>query len=176
MIYAVWGVFMVASVSEVAAVNTHKVEIKVPITGTGVASPCKINNNTALTVEFSEINPADINGEAFAQTKTVSLDCPSAAEAVGARPKIFIDGVPATFNGENNVLQTTEFPNELGIALYIGEEPRGYPLPLKKWNDLQARDVEGDTFTFTAVPVKKDGEELPAGVFSSSATMAIEYQ
>lgn len=158
------------------AVNTHTMKAKIQLKATVRYPVCKINGDKVLEVNFHEIDPEKVDGTNYAETKTVTLDCPAGVDKL--LPWIRIEGPQASFGTKNNVVSATVEGNEssLGIALFKGTEPRANTLALNTWNELGIGDVTGSQFTFTAVPVKKDGTELPAGMFTASATMRLEYR
>ncbi|QJU42284.1 fimbrial protein [Serratia marcescens] len=158
------------------AVETHSLEARVDLRATVHYPVCKINGDKTLEVNFLEISPDKVDGTMYAQTKTVALDCPAGIDKLS--PWVRIDGSQASFGTKNNVVAATVEGSEssLGIALFKGTQPQANALALNTWSELDITDVANSQFTFTAVPVKKEGIQLPAGMFSASATMRLEYR
>jgi len=133
------------------------------ISGTIMAPPpCVINGDKTIQVDFGQnVVISRIDGSNYLKTIDYTLECKSQSKNA---MKMMIEGTGAGF--DSGVLQTVK--TDLGIAL----KQNGQPLRLNQW------------FNFTypmqpvlqAVPVKKNGANLPTGNFFAGATLKVDYQ
>lgn len=126
------------------------------------SEPCVINNNDTIVVDFGDdLMTTKIDGNNYQQTIKYTLDCSNASNA---SLKMMISGTGALF--DTTVLKTDQ--SNLGIQLLSN----GQKIPLNNWFDFSSNTSP----TLIAVPVKKAETSLTAGVFSSTATMLVDYQ
>ncbi len=160
------------------------VDVPIKITGTIYIPPCKINNDTDFNVSFGKIALQKVDGQNYAQSKTVEVSC----EYFQGKPYIHLSGGTGQLSGAPEYVLGTTGNNSstLGIALYQGDsvDPQN-PLKLgageqgqygyKITKGFSAVNARISNFTFTAVPYKHGNEDLNAGTFSASVTMSISY-
>lgn len=127
------------------------------------APPCVINNTKPITVPFSDVQIAEIDGSYKAILINYTLDC---ARAVSNELRMQVSG-----NGTWFLPKLLAVPGntELGIALKKDDAE----FALNTWADFDASHPP----KLKAVLVKRAlGSEIIAGTFSASATLVVEYR
>lgn len=161
--------------------QAKSVEVAIKIIAQVHIPPCKVNDDKTINVSFRKIALRKVNGQNFAQTRTVSVSC----DYYQGTPWIVVTGNQLS-GAADHVLRTSgKNASRLGIALYQGSDVNSsYPLKIGvgeqgKYGYQVTRGLTGSgankQFTFTAVPYKYGGSELLAGEFSATATMSINY-
>jgi len=138
--------------------NSAMLTVKVTV----VATPCVINDNQAITVEFKNLVASRVDGNNYRMPVEYTLDCKDAASSA---VKLQVLGTPAEF--DSRLLQTSN-PSALGIQLLNGATK----FPVNSWLNFTYPNKP----ELWAVPVKADGVTLSPGEFAATATMKVEYQ
>ncbi|MEL5596585.1 fimbrial protein [Serratia ureilytica] len=136
--------------------------LNVTVSGTVNASPCIINNNANITVDFgNDILISRIDGSNFEQNIPYTLDCSAATSNM---LKLQLQGTPATFDAA--LLSTSKA--DLGIKL----KSNGRQLDVNSWDNFTdpARPV------LSAVLVKNSSGALTGGAFTATSTLLVDYQ
>ena len=160
-----------------ASINVRAMDVSVQITGEILAPPCQINNGKVIEVDFGNISATSISGT----HNWRKIDVPVSCEYANGNAYVKIIG--PQMNNNRNVLLTNV--KNFGIALYQGDgnttelilgdgeyregESIGYPIQ----TGLVGK--ENGVFTFTAIPFKDAGKNIPIGSFISSARIEITY-
>ena len=160
-----------------ASINIRAMDVSVQITGEILAPPCQINNGKVIEVDFGNISATSISGT----HNWRKIDVPVSCEYANGNAYVKIIG--HQMNNNRNVLLTNV--KNFGIALYQGDgnttelilgdgeyregESIGYPIQ----TGLVGK--ENGVFTFTAIPFKDTGKNIPIGSFISSARIEITY-
>ena len=140
--------------------NTAVVTVNVTI----VASPCKINNNQNIDVDFGEsVITTDVAKGVVEKDVNYTFDCTSADQSKTLA--MTIKGAGADFDAD--ILKTT-IP-ELGIR--IKADGIDYPL-----NTKLALASSTSKPALKALLVQQPGAHLPTGAFTAGATMTVNYQ
>lgn len=140
-------------------IATTTVTVKVTV----VRPPCSINSGNPITVDFgNEVMTTRVDGNAYRQKVNYTLNCTSPLKNA---MKLTISGSAASFNSD--LLGTNQ--NGLGIQL---QNSNAVPVPINSTVRFNYPNIP----ILFAVPVKKTGVTLGGGMFSASATMAVEYQ
>lgn len=140
--------------------NTVMVTVSVTIN----ASPCEINNNQNIDVDFGDsVITTDVMAGTVEKTINYMLDCSNADTAKTL--KMRISGTGADFNAD---LLQTSIP-ELAIKL----KADGTDFPLN--TDLTLATTTSKP-NLVAVLQGKPGARLPTGGFTAGATMTVDYQ
>jgi type 1 fimbria pilin len=131
-------------------------------------APCEVNNNEDMQIEFGDIQIREIDGVNHSQIIALSLVCEG-----GSSIMLTHIGTATAFNKaavQTNVadfgIQLTEYHSQggLGVPLNIGVQVKAHE------NTAGAKNI-----LLSAVPVKKPGAELAAGVFQGVSTIQLEY-
>ncbi|WP_243757186.1 fimbrial protein [Cronobacter turicensis] len=140
--------------------NTVMVTVSVTIN----ASPCEINNNQNIDVDFGDsVITTDVMAGNVEKTVNYTLDCSNADTARAL--KMRISGTGAGFNAD---LLQTSIP-ELAIKM----KADGADFPLN--TDLTLATTTSKP-NLVAALVGKTGSRLPTGGFTAGATMTVDYQ
>ncbi|EOY8404961.1 fimbrial protein [Enterobacter asburiae] len=140
--------------------NTALVTVNVTV----VASPCKINNNQNIDVDFGDnVITTDVAKGVVEKDVNYTLDCTSADESKTLA--MTIKGVGADFNAD---ILKTSIP-ELGIR--IKADGSEYPL-----NSQLVLASSTSKPALKALLVQQSGAHLPTGAFTAGATMMVDYQ
>lgn len=131
--------------------------------------PCDINGGSSLSVEFGEVGINRIDGTRYMQKMSFPVNCPGGFDMPF---KMVYQGEVSDFDPA--ALKAS--PDGLGIKLrrqcngheYCDVEVGGY-IP------VSMMDLESQLMNFQSVPVKRQGAELEAGLFSASASFRLEY-
>lgn len=152
--YFLWGVCISPAMvwADVVPVN-----IKVTV----VAVPCVINDDKPIEVDFGNVLTTKVDGQNYRMLVNYTLAC---ASGENKALRLQVQGALAAFDGKS--LQTSV--SGLGIELQQGsrvisvneEVNFTYPNKPELW----------------VVPVKQPGVTLPAGDFSATASMKVDYQ
>lgn len=146
----------------VAAADQNTVLVTVSVTI--VASPCKINNNQNIDVDFGDnVITTDVMAGTVEKPVNYTLDCSNADTTRSL--KMHISGASAEFNGD---LLQTSIPE---LAVKLKADGADYPLN----SDLTLASVTTKP-ELVAVLVGKPGAHLPTGGFTAGATMTVDYQ
>ncbi|TQI82264.1 type 1 fimbria pilin [Serratia fonticola] len=157
-LYLMCGLLGLSGVTEGAIEATATVNVTVTVTA---PTPCVLNNNQPITVEFGEVMTTRVDGNNYRKPVDYTLFCSAAAKNA---MKLQIQGIGAGFDPK--VLQTEK--TGLGIALRQG----GVPLDINSWLNFTYPNKP----LLEAVPVKQSGITLTGGDFSSGAILKIAYQ
>lgn len=141
----------------VYASQEHYMTVRVTV----ITPPCKINNDSNITVSFNSVITTRIDGNYQKIPVPYDIDCKSAR---APDLKMTLSGEGAEF--DKKVLSTDH--EDLGIALYHEDTPLELNSSIK-FNLANKPKLE-------AVLVKRKDSVLDGGSFVASATMAIEYQ
>jgi len=140
--------------------NTATITVNVTIN----ATPCKINNNQNIDVDFGDsVITTDVAKGVVEKDIAYTLDCTNADQNEALA--MSIKGTGADFNAD--VLKTS-IP-ELGINL----KADGIDYPL---NTELALANSSSKPNLKAVLVQQSGTHLPTGIFTAGATMTVDYQ
>ena len=151
-------VALVATAQSVMASSSSTINVTVILT----APSCTVNNNSILVVDFgSDVQTTLVDGSYKVRQVPYTLQCPAGAPTTMS---IRIDGTGAAF--DRNVLGTNI--SNFGIAILNG----GTRLPINSAKEFTYPNWP----KLYAVPVKRTGATLSGGVFSSIATMRVEYR
>jgi len=138
--------------------NSATLTVKVTV----FESPCVINDNQPIKVEFYDVMTTRVDGRNYRTRVEYSLECPSYTP----NPmKLQVVGFGASFDGA--VLRTQQ-QDGLGIEFQQGTTK----LPINTWLNFTYPNKP----ELWAVPVKQRGVPLTGGEFTASATMKVEYQ
>lgn len=131
-------------------------------------APCEVNNNEDVKIEFGDIQVRDIDGVKHAEFIALPLVCDG-----GSAIMLTQNGTATDFNGS---AVKTNVPN-FGIQLSEYHSQGGFGKPLKIGVPVKIFDNSGgaQNVLLEAVPVKKPGVELAAGVFQGVSTVQLEY-
>ncbi|MDK7100077.1 fimbrial protein [Klebsiella aerogenes] len=135
--------------------------VTVQIKMTVVAPPCVINDNKAIEVEFGDVMTTKVDGNNYRMPVNYTLSCDDNSNNA---MKLQIQGATAGFDAE--ALQTSV--SALGIKM----ERVGSEFPVNTWLNF---NYPGKPDLW-AVPVMQPGATLPAGEFTATATMKVDYQ
>lgn len=156
---ALISVLLLSSAAQ-ADQNTAVITVNVTVT----ASPCEINNNQNINVDFGDsVITTDVMAGTVEKPVNYTLDCSNADTA--RTLKMHILGSGAEFNGD---LLQTSIP-ELAIKL----KADGADYPLNSDLALASASTKPD---LVAMLVGKPGSRLPTGGFTAGATMTVDYQ
>jgi type 1 fimbria pilin len=140
--------------------NTAVVTVNVTI----AASPCEINNNQNIDVDFgNSVITTDVAKGVVEKEVNYTLNCTSADQSKTLA--MTITGAGAAFDAD--ILKTT-IP-ELGIR--IKADGIDYPL-----NTELALANSSSKPNLKALLVQQPGAHLPTGAFTAGATMTVNYQ
>lgn len=140
--------------------NTATVTVNVTI----VTSPCEINNNQQIDIDFgSSIAVTDVAAGLVQRNIDYTLDCSSADQSKTLVMKI--TGPGATFNTDE--LQTNIPQLGIGFTADGSEYALNTPLPFASADTKPA---------LVAKLMQQDNARLPTGNFTAGATMTVEYQ
>ncbi|RYM47675.1 fimbrial protein [Serratia proteamaculans] len=125
--------------------------------------PCTINNGEQVDVDFGDrVGVNKVDGQNYIQTVNYRISCEPGASGLAMGLKV--TGSPTGFDAA--ALQTNI--TDLGLRLL----QNGQAFTLNKRIDIDATNPP----VLQAVPVKKPGVELKAGVFAVTATLLADYQ
>lgn len=145
----------------VCSMLAHAVTIVTVSVTIFVTPQCEINGNKPITVSFSDaVMTTRVDGEQYRQPVNYTLVCTNLKSNA---MKMQIQGVDAGFG--DGALRTSN--DNLGIALLNGVTA----LPVNSWLNFTYPSLP----TLQAVPIKRPGATLAGGIFSSAATMVVEY-
>ncbi|MBU5412426.1 fimbrial protein [Serratia ureilytica] len=130
-------------------------------------APCEVNNNEDMQIEFGDIQVRDIDGVNYSQIFTLPLVCDGDTAIM-----LTHNGAATDFNDsavKTNIssfgIQLSEYhSNGIGQPVKIG-------VPVKIFDS----SAGAQNIILGAVPVKKPGAELAAGVFQGVSTVQLEY-
>lgn len=135
---------------------TVKVTVLAPL-------PCVLNEKQPIEIDFgNEVMTTRIDGTNYRQKVGYTLTCSGQGKNA---MRLQIKGVGAAFDA--TALQT----NVNGLAIAF-EQPVGKRLPVNGWANFDYPNLP-DLY---AVPVRKNGVELPTGEFTAAATLRVDYQ
>lgn len=123
-------------------------------------SPCVINNNQTIYVEFGEVTTTKVDGNNYRKVMYYTLECDSSATNIMIMQ---VQGTGASF--DSTLLQTSN--DALAIKFQAGETltPINSPLYFTYPNMIE----------LSATPVKQNGVTLRGDEFTAVATMKVEY-
>ncbi|MGQ8708714.1 fimbrial protein [Serratia sp. TSA_198.1] len=125
--------------------------------------PCIINNGEQVDVDFGDrVGVNKVDGQNYIQTVNYRISCEPGTSGLVMGLKV--TGSPTGFDAA--ALQTNI--TDLGIRLL----QNGQVFTLNKRMDIDATNPP----VLQAVPVKKPGVELKAGIFTVTATLLADYQ
>ncbi|MGJ3355774.1 fimbrial protein [Providencia sp. Je.9.19] len=145
--------------------SLSQVTVKVTV----VSSPCSINNNQPLLVEFGDVLITRVDGVNYRKPIPYTLNCP-ADKLNNNMLKLQIQGTGITVLGPTLVLEVPNVPN-FGIQL----QRDNTPLAPNTWVNF-TYNSPADAPKLYAVPVMKPNTTLNVGAFRASSTMRVEYQ
>lgn len=152
-------------------------ETHVTFTGNLVVSPCTVNNNSMLVVDFSTVNIADLvnAGTAYALTNvSIPLDCPG---STGALTMMVSGPVPDGLNTADGAIQTSKEGE--GLVVYLRQSDERTPVPLNESVDIRHL-VTGSgnslNLLLRAGLGRKATSSLTAGNFTAAANLLVAYQ
>jgi type 1 fimbria pilin len=123
---------------------------------------CEFNGGKTIDVNFGKVGIKKVDGVKYSQLTVVNLNCKA---SLGKKLRLQLQG--EVIGGVGNIL-TTNIAN-LGIAI---QDANGGPIVLNRFFDA----VDQTTFSFIAVPVKKDTAiPLGTGQFNAVATLVSSY-
>ncbi|MFV3336564.1 fimbrial protein [Pseudomonas sp. NY15349] len=138
------------------------VDFRVSIKGVIQAEiPCVVNKNAPISVPFSDVQIAAIDGRYKTVAIDYTLDCSRSATN---ELRMQVRGFPAF---DRTLLEIPGFEN-IGIAI----KKDGEPLALNSWSNFDTRKQP----VLQAVLVKRDFSEVKAGAFTASATLVVDYR
>jgi type 1 fimbria pilin len=150
--------FLVLCVSQIQADGGTAMNFK----GRIFEPACEFNGGKTIDVNFGKVGIKKVDGVKYSQFTVVNLNC---KESLGKKLRLQLQG-EATVGGGN--ILTTNIAN-LGIAI---QDANGGPIFLNRFFDA----VDQKTFSFIAVPVKKDTAiPLGTGQFNAVATLVSSY-
>lgn len=155
------GTFLLGLVNHnaVADISTN-VTVKVTIT----ASPCTVNNNQTIDVDFgSNVAVTDVAAGLVEKDINYELDCSNMDTAKSL--KMVIKGDGAEFDAD--VLKTSI--TDLGIEI----KANGAKYPLNTAFNFANSEAKP---ALSALLVQKNGSRLDTGEFTAGATMMVDYQ
>lgn len=120
-----------------------------------------INKNAPISVPFSDVQIAAIDGRYKTISIDYTLDCSRSATN---ELQMQVRGYAAF---DRTLLEIPGFEN-IGIAL----KKDGEPLALNSWYNFDTRKQP----LLQAVLVKRGGAEVKAGAFTASATLVVDYR
>jgi type 1 fimbria pilin len=131
-------------------------------------APCVVNNGKDMQIEFGDIQVRDVDGVNHTQMLALSVVCEG-----GASIMLTHNGTATDF--DNAAVQTNVA--NFGIQLSEFHSQGGIGVPLKIGVPVKIFDESGGAknIILTAVPVKKPGAELAAGIFQGVSTVQLEY-
>ncbi|EPM1538081.1 fimbrial protein [Serratia ureilytica] len=131
-------------------------------------APCEVNNNEDMQIEFGDIQIREVDGVNHAQFFALSLVCEGGASII-----LTHNGAATDFNKAAVQTNVANF----GIQLSEYHTQGGMGEPLKIGVPVKIFDESGGAknIVLEAVPVKKTGAELVAGVFQGVSTVQLEY-
>lgn len=136
-------------------------DIRITVRYMIVAPTCTINDNNAMSVDFSDVLTQKIGGKNYIKQLGYSLKC------TGSNSDMYtmtIQGSATSFN--NSALKTNI--TDFGIALFANDNPLKINEPI---SFSQAKKP-----VLQAVPVKAGNARLKGGDFTATAVMKISYQ
>lgn len=151
---------MVVCQSAVAEQNTAVITVNVTIN----ASPCEINNNQNIDVDFGDnVITTDVAKGIVEKDVNYTLDCTSADQSKTLVMRI--SGMGASFDDKS---LKTSIP-ELGIKM----KADGVDYPVNTDLVLATSSTKP---ALKALLVQQAGAHLPTGGFTAGATMTVDYQ
>lgn len=160
-------------------VRVYAIDYNINIKGNVYISPCTVNDNNVVTVDFGNVSTSDIGTDKNNKEISLTVSC----GYYGGEPYIRIDGTKLENN--DNIL-ATDIPG-FGIALYQGTgtttkltigdgKMTGHGAIGYKITNGLSGTAGNLTFTFTAIPYSKTPNVLESSDFSSMANLTIIYQ
>lgn len=151
---------IITSIRVCFADNTATITVNVTI----VNSPCVINNNQPIDVDFgNDVAVTDVATGLVEKRINYELDCSSMD--IEKSLEMTISGTGADFDTE--VLKTSIL--NLGVKI----KANGNSFPLNSAFDFATAETKP---TLTALLVQKPGSRLDVGAFTAGATMTVVYQ
>ncbi|MEP9267633.1 fimbrial protein [Enterobacter asburiae] len=159
----VWpGMILALAVCQPAVADQNTAVITVNVTIN--ASPCEINNNQNIDVDFGDnVITTDVAKGIVEKDVNYTLDCTSADQSKTLVMRI--SGTGAVFDDKS---LKTSIP-ELGIK--IKADGVDYPV-----NTDLVLATSSSKPALKALLVQQPGAHLPTGVFTAGATMTVDYQ
>ncbi|MBK4784920.1 MAG: hypothetical protein FT714_12180 [Pantoea sp. Pent] len=126
-----------------------------------LSSPCIINNNQPIMVEFGDVITGGVNGERYRKKMNYTIVCPGNEQQ---KMTMRVTGEKASFDSEvflNSV-------QDLGFRI--------------KRDGLKVLPDVDFSFSYQAlpeimiIPVKREGARLPGGDFFASYTLTVGYE
>ncbi|WP_434461836.1 fimbrial protein [Serratia plymuthica] len=150
-------------VMSVMSVSAPRADTDIYFSGTVTAPiPCVINGKQVIETHFGDdLITTRIDGNNYQKTLSYTLECRGISKNA---LRMKVQGDVTDFN--QYALQTNL--RDLGVEL----RAEGQPLGINTWLSF----TYPDTPSLQAVPVKRIGQNLPAGMFSAHATMLVDYQ
>lgn len=150
-------------VLSVIPVSSPQADTDIHFSGTVTAPiPCVINGKQVIETHFGDdLITTHIDGYNYLKTLSYTLECRGNSKNT-FRMKVL--GGVTEFN--QYALQTNL--RDLGVEL----RANGVPLAINTWFGFTYPDIP----LLQAVPVKRIGQNLPAGMFSANAMMLVDYQ
>lgn len=156
------GMILALAVSQVALADQNTAVITVNVTIN--ASPCEINNNQTIDVDFGDnVITTDVAKGTVEKDVNYELDCTNADQSKTLVMRI--SGAGATFDDKS---LKTSIP-ELGIKMKA--DGADYPV-----NTDLVLATSASKPALKAQLVQQPGSHLPTGGFTAGATMMVDYQ
>ncbi|MCG0457710.1 fimbrial protein [Enterobacter cloacae complex sp. ECC445] len=157
---SLWLAVVVMCQGAMAAQNTAQITVNVTIH----ASPCEINNNQNIDVDFGDnIITTDVAKGIVEKEVSYTLDCTNADQSKTLEMRI--SGAETSFD---ETLLSTSIP-ELGIKMKA--DGNDYPIN----TDLALANSVSKPVLIAQL-VQQPGAHLPTGGFTAGATMTVDYQ
>jgi len=133
-------------------------------------APCEVNNNEDMQIDFGDIQVKNIDGVNYSNVIYFYLKCEGETNITMTH-----NGVATSFNKAAVQTNVANFGIQLSGVTYGTSHftPLDIGVPFK----LHEEDGGGaiQSTAFSAVPVKKPGAEVAAGVFNGVSTVQLEY-
>jgi type 1 fimbria pilin len=128
-------------------------------------SPCVVNNNNGISIQFGEILTSRIDGETYFKPFSFLVNCP------GATPNtimnVRVEGTAWSFD------QTALETNNPQIGIRLREfNAQGTVLSV---NTTRLRFFYYNPPKIGVVPLKKEGAVLAGGTLTAAATLIVDY-
>ncbi|EAU2710550.1 fimbrial protein [Salmonella enterica] len=150
--------------------------VDVNFKGSLVIPDCVVNNNTALTVDFSEVEiqtMTSANTPFHVKSFDVALNCPYTM----GLPKLTLTS-SAVHNASQGVIQTSKYSE--GLVIYLRQKDGTTPVPLGTATNVST-SVTGSGTSRTlrlnaGVGWIKNMSDLTAGPFTGTAGLQVRYE
>lgn len=126
-----------------------------------LSSPCIINNNQPIIVEFGDVITGGVNGERYRKKMNYTIVCPGNEQQ---KMTMRVTGETASFDSEVFLSSV----QDLGLRI----ERDG----LKVLPDIDFPFIYQALPEIMITPVKREGSRLPGGDFFASYTLTVGYE